>query len=127
MARWRSIAILVGLVVSGVATAQTPAPKSAAPALAIPSPAPPSTTAPVVAPAHMPAETYYYVPGDAAPCLEKERRVGPLQRLAMQPRHTGNCLGCGTFWTESRFVWGSCRAFFGEGRYVLPPKRCCPD
>src|SRR5437016_1900584 len=94
---WNTLAALVTLSVGGLASAQSP------PTVIVPN-------GPV---------TEAIVPDS------QSARVRPLQKLLNN--HGVGCwahhleLGCGSFHSEFRFVFGSCRTFYGERCIPNPP------
>lgn len=103
---WLRLSILVFLVQSAQTPlhAQNPAPTT---------PPAPATPAIVV---------------DAAPTVDAtppQRSSRPLQRLlnshGMACASNFNNLGCGNFCSEFKFVFGSCRTFFGQSCIPNPP------
>jgi hypothetical protein len=109
--------------------AVTPVPVTPTPPVAAtPTPAPPTTLV-------VPEGGVLLMPAHAAPAPAPantgRRRIGKhgqgdeadptdpanAKQWRIMPWPTITCMGCSNFCTEFRFAWGSCRAFYGEGRY----------
>jgi hypothetical protein len=46
--------------------------------------------------------------------------------FAKKPRHSEDCVGCGSFCYEMWYAFSSCRSFFGEGPYAPRYPESCP-
>ncbi len=53
----------------------------------------------------------------ASGCSSCDARANSKLAAKLKPRPEPYCLGCSTLRCEWRFFFGSCRAFYGEGRF----------
>jgi hypothetical protein len=107
-------------------------------AMAEPSPVPPASPAPT------PPESCHAVPAGASvtsgtrwepsvtgPVAEGEVRRGPVRKFLYHVTHpfcwcTHNDFGCSSLHSECVFVFGSCRAFFGQACLKKPSSKDGP-
>jgi hypothetical protein len=106
-------------------------PPSNAIPLAMPNVQVPATTAtPVVVDMVQGQPTQIHVTVSQAPCANCDAK-STKAKSKLASKLNKNCgtdpcpnpIGCGNFWTESRFIFGSCRSFFGTGTSA---SGCCP-
>ena len=55
------------------------------------------------------------IPSNCTSCAASQSKIAAH---FTKPRPEPTCFGCSTWRCEWRFLWGSCKAFYGEGRFA---------
>lgn len=121
---WLALGIWLGLSNQGATAQGLPGPQ------VLPPPAAPVIYQPIPAAGPVDGNSVMDLPGMDLPetyaVMEGERERGPVRNLLYKVTHpfcwtTHNQFGCSSLHSEGTFIFGSCRAFFGQPCLKGPP------